>query len=187
MVPLAALGAVLVFGAAGCSSNHPHAVTPPVDSTTTSAPASGTTSTAAPVASTSTSTSTTAPGLQNLTVTDAVRAQLTAAYVAYKHIQISDLNGGGPAPGTVYYAFDPSTQTYWAIASYMPSATASQDAMVGMQDGGSDGFFKLVPGGSWQVALGSLPVYCSEKQFFPPAVVSLWSLPTYGMPAAACG
>jgi hypothetical protein len=180
---MAALGAVLVFGAAGCSSSPARSVAPPATSPTTttrsasqtltqSGGASSTSSTSAPRSTTSTS----APGLQNLTVTDAVRTQLTTAFVAYKHLDPSEITG--TVQNSVYYAYDPSTQTYWALASFVPSTTAPQQVLVGMQDGGADGYFKMVGGGAWQVSLGEYPSICGEQKFFPPTVISLWSLST---------
>jgi hypothetical protein len=91
-------------------------------------------------------------------------------------IHPSDITG--TAANSVYYAYDPSTQTYWALASFVPSTTASEQVLVGMQDGGDQGLFTMVARGGWQLARGTVPAICGEQKFFPPAVISLWSLST---------
>lgn len=116
------------------------------------------------------------PGrVRNLAVNRDVRNELTAAYTEYRGISPSDV--AGTRPGSVYYAYDPATRTYWAQADFAPSSTASVKVLVGFQDGASIGFFTRIGNGSWQVQPGGAPVFCTEVRFFPQAVLIAWSLP----------
>ena len=115
-------------------------------------------------------------GIRNLVISSAVRSELTAAYVAYRRISPSDV--AGTRPGSVHYAYDPATDTYWALANFTPSGTASLRINVGFQDGASWGFFTKVGPGPWEAQTGGEPVVCLEVRFFPPAVLTAWSLPT---------
>ena len=115
-------------------------------------------------------------GVRNLTVSRDVRNELTVAYVNFRGIPLSDV--ADAIPGSVYYAYVPATDTYWAEADFLPSRTASQKVLVGFQDGASIGFFVRAAGSGWQVQLGGAPVACTEVRFFPPAVLMAWSLPT---------
>jgi hypothetical protein len=114
-------------------------------------------------------------GVRDLAVNRDVPNQLAAAYADYRGISLSDV--AGTIPGSVYYAYDPATYTYWAQANFLPSSTASPKVLVGFQDGASIGFFTRIGNGSWQVQLGGAPVVCTEVRFFPRAVLIAWSLP----------
>jgi hypothetical protein len=115
-------------------------------------------------------------GIRNLAISNTLRAELTAAFVALWRISPSDV--AGTLPGSVYYAYDPTTDTYWALADFAPSVTAPQRVLVGFQDGGSLGFYTKVGSGPWQVQTGGAPPRCTEERFFPRAVLTAWSLPT---------
>ena len=115
-------------------------------------------------------------GIRNLPISSAVRSELTAAYAAYKRISPSDV--AGTQPGSVHYAYDPATNTYWALANFAPSATAPMRVTVGFQDGASWGFFTKVGSGPWRAQEGGEPIVCLEVPFFPRAVLTAWSLPT---------
>jgi hypothetical protein len=123
-------------------------------------------------------------GVEDLAVSGQVRDELTAAYVEYRGISPADI--AGTRPGSVYYAFDPATGTYWAQADFAPSSTASAKVLVSFQDGASIGFFTRTGNGSWQVRLGGAPPVCAEALFFPPAVLRAWSLPA-DTAALGCG
>jgi hypothetical protein len=114
--------------------------------------------------------------IRNLAISSALRTELTAAYVAYKRISPSDV--AGITAGSVHYAYDPATDTYWALANFVPSGTAPLRVTVGFQDGASWGFFTKVGSGPWQTQEGGEPVVCLEVRFFPRAVLTAWSLPT---------
>ena len=121
-------------------------------------------------------------GVRNLVVSRTVRNELTVAYVDYRDIPLSDV--AGTLPGTVYYAYDPATDTYWAEATFKPSSTDSTIVLTGFQDGASVGFFTKPGNGGWEVQEGGAPPACTEVLFFPPAVLVAWSLP---VGTAACG
>jgi hypothetical protein len=142
---------------------------------TTSGP--GTTSRVATSSSTpgtGSGTSSSSPGIQNLPVSATVKNQLTAAYVAFNKFKATDVIG--TAPNSVYYAFDPSSGTYWAMSGFVPSQEASYQVHVSMQDAGAFGWFSQKSGGNWQARNGSFPPWCHADQFFPSGVLAVWSI-----------
>jgi hypothetical protein len=166
------LGLLATVAVAGCTA------------TSTSSPAApGHSRSASPAAATAVSpgaASGSAPagrgGVRDLPVSRDVRNELTVAYVDLRGISVSDV--AGTIPGSVYFAYDPATDTYWAEATFVPSRTASSKVLVGFQDGGSIGLFVRAARSGWQVQLGGEPIVCAEVPFFPPAVLMAWSLPT---------
>lgn len=141
----------------------------------TSAPTTRAASTPAPsTAAPSSSQATTAPSSKptNLAADAAVRQGLLAAFTAFRSnaantpgfAAIPPSAVGGITPRTLYYAFDPATGTYWAVATFSATKAASQtSAYVGFQDGGDKAVFMRPSGGPWQVksvgaCLGGLPV-----------------------------
>lgn len=165
------LAALVLAGCSSSPSSHSSATT------TTSTSTSASTTTSSTTASAS-STSTTGAGgpAQNLTATAAVKSSLTAAYVAHSGLPADEVQG--TAPGSVYYAYLPSTQTYWAIASFVPSSTASQQTQVAMQDDGCCGIFTMTSGGSWTFQSGFLGTPCAGQ--VPAEIFSLWGLQSPG-------
>lgn len=90
-----------------------------------------------------------------------------------------------PKAGSVYYAYDPSTDTYWALATFAASSTASMNAQVGFQDGGGTGMFKKAGAtGAWQATRGAFPEICGEVTYFPAAVLTAWSISSTSLPPA---
>jgi hypothetical protein len=130
-------------------------------------------STPTPIAS---STPTSPGGVSDLVVTSATRNDLTAAYAAFKGISPSYI--AGTRPDSVYDAFDPATDTYWAMATFEATTAAPINVTVNFQDGGDIGFFTKVGSGAWTVQLGGEPAECTELRFYPQAVLTTWSLPT---------
>jgi hypothetical protein len=122
---------------------------------------------------TPTTTATTVPAAQDLAVTDQLQAEL---------IQVVETEGGLPAgsytglvPGETYYAYDPSTDTYWAGAALVPS-TASEQAQVSVQDDGSYHLFEQVGSGAWndfEVGFTGIDNTACPVAV-PPAVLALW-------------
>jgi hypothetical protein len=123
-------------------------------------------------------------GLRNLVLSSAVLRELTAAYAADRRIPPSDITG--TEPGTVHYAYDQVTDTYWALANFAPSLKASFRVLVGFQDGVSWGFFTKVGSGPWKAQIGGEPVYCLEERFYPRAVLTAWALPAGPAMAREC-
>ena len=113
-------------------------------------------------------------GVQNLDATTAVKSELLAGFATAQNIPVSDV--AGSLPNSIYYAYDPAIQTYWAKASYEPKSTDSQTVQDGFQDGANIGFYKKSGSGPWQVTLaGGGP--CSDFRFFPQAVLVAWAIP----------
>jgi hypothetical protein len=117
-------------------------------------------------------------------VTSAVRSQLTAAYVALRQISASDVSG--TQPNSVYYAYDQATNTYWAMADFMPAKTAPQNVLVNFQDGGSTGLYTKIGSGPRQVRHGGIPAVCVESEFFPKSVLAAWAISTNRPPGLNC-
>jgi hypothetical protein len=180
---LAGIAMLAAAGMTACSANGTPSGTGQVTVTTT-IPATSASAAATQPATAPSATPSSASGIQNLVITSAGKSDLTAAYVANKGISLSDISGGGPTPGSVYYAYDPSTNTYWALADFQPSSTASQNVQVGFQDGGSYGMYQKAGSGSWQVQQPGFPPICGEAKFFPQAVLAAWLISTNPLPQA---
>jgi hypothetical protein len=126
-------------------------------------------------------------GVQDLVISSAAKSELTTAYLAFRGgISLSDVAGAGPMPGSVYYAYDPTTDTHWALADFEPSSTASLDVQVGFQDGGGRAMFRKTGAGAWQVGTPGVPYFCGEVKFFPQPVLIAWSMPTTAPPGLTC-
>ncbi len=129
---------------------------------------SGTSTTA-----TGTTTGPAANGVQNLHVTNALRAELLKVGAASHNLPATDYTG--LAPGRTYYAYDPATSTYWAGAALVPSSS-STPAQVSVQDDGAYLLYERPSGGSWSVyAVGmTLEVGSKCPVAVPAAVLSVW-------------
>ncbi len=149
----------------------PHAT---ADTSTTEAPTSSTSTTIAPT-TTEAPTTTVAPSApRSLVADDSVKAALREAFLAIKGLQSDEIE---PAPkaGSVYYAFAPATQTYWAMAEFTPTASMTFQHGVNMQDGGDEGVFARSRSGSWRaVSVGQIPWPCPG--WVPPDVEKAWDL-----------
>ncbi len=110
----------------------------------------------------------------NLVATTTDKAALTAAFVAFTHLPAPEI--AGTEPGSVYYAYDPSTSTYWALASFVPTSTASQQTEVALQDGGGMGIFSRKGDSAWTMLSTGFVPFCASKTALPSAVISLWNL-----------
>ena len=139
------------------------------------------TSAAAPSATTPSSASVVTPaavssapsgGAQNLIVPADVRAQILAGYLAKQGFAADQI--GGTAPGSVYYAYVPSTNTYWAAATFVASASATEQTKVTLQDEGSAATFTRVGTGPWDVRLHPLLWPCPGD--LPASVLAAWQL-----------
>jgi hypothetical protein len=181
-----ALGLLAAIGVSGCTAGSaPVAATASQPaSLAASAPAATVPSgTASAPAATSSAVPTASGAVMNLLVSAAVRSELLTAYAAYRNIPVSDVQG---VPGSVYYADQPATGTYWAKALYGSTSGDSLTVQVGFQDGGSDAFYKKTGSGPWQVAQAGEPGICAMLRFFPQPVLAAWSQPT-SAPASVCG
>jgi hypothetical protein len=122
---------------------------------------------------TTTGTTTVSSTVQNLTVTDALRAELLRAGAAVHNLPVTAYTG--LAPGRTYYAYDPVTSTYWAGAALVPS-TSSTPAQVSVQDDGSYLLFTRQAGGSWTVYSVGMTLIPGGKcpVAVPSTVLSVW-------------
>jgi hypothetical protein len=168
----AVLISLVAVAVAGCSPfSSPSSTAAPASSAATAASQSASSAASAPAATPSATSS--SGGVQNLPATAAVKSELLAAFVAAKNIPASDV--AGSVPDSIYYAYDPATQTYWAKAIYEPASTDPLSVTVNFQDAGSHGFFKKSGSGPWQVELEIGP--CANISFFPQAVLVAWDIP----------
>jgi hypothetical protein len=117
-------------------------------------------------------TTTTSGAPQNLAATAALKSSITAVYVAARNLPASQV--AGTVPGSVYYAYVPSTQTYWAIASFEPNGSATMQTQVAMQDDGCCGIFTQMTGGNWVFVSGFLGEPCTGQ--IPASLMALWNL-----------
>jgi hypothetical protein len=168
VVATCALGA-LALTACSSGSNPPSASAK--TTTTSTSPAATTTST---IAATTPSTTSGAP--QNLPATADLKAELVGVYAAHNNIPLSQI--AGTVPGSVYYAYLPSTKTYWAIASFEPTSTSSQQTQVAMQDDGCCGIFSTQTLTSFNFVSGFLGEPCTGQ--IPAELMTLWNLQSPG-------
>ncbi|HET6187884.1 MAG TPA: PKD domain-containing protein [Trebonia sp.] len=96
-------------------------------------------------------------------------AGLTQAFEAGRHISGSVI--GGIRPGTLHTGTAGGTE--WAIASFIPSASAGGQAMTGFQDGAATGVFKMMRNGRWRLARTG-PYGCGEG--LPATLKRAWGL-----------
>jgi hypothetical protein len=108
---------------------------------------------------------------QDVVATPTVKSQLVAAFVSGWHLKASQV--AGAAPGSLYYAYDVTTRTYWAEAAFLP---ARGDPPAMMQDAGAFGVFTRPANGRWKFLGSSLPIACRELSLVPPAVLALWGV-----------
>jgi hypothetical protein len=80
----------------------------------------------------------------------------------------------GPVPGSLYYAYLPSTGSYWALATFSLVPGFPFQLGVDMQDGGNTGIFTMPSGASWQVRFGGIPFPCRGN--FPDALATVSAL-----------
>ena len=104
--------------------------------------------------------------------TPLLSAALINAFAAYDHLPSQDVVG----TTSVYYAFDPSTGTYWALATMDPRLSAPAAVLVKFQDGANRAIFAARTGSGWSVVslVGEPP--CLARQGLPGAVESRWGL-----------
>ena len=128
------------------------------------------------ITATSAPTPTTGAGAQDLPANNQLRAELLTTFAAYK--QMPETYFSGPQPGTLYYAYLPSTGTYWALAHFGITSAAPSQTGIGMQDGGDVGVFTRQAGGAWKMTLGGEPFPCPGQ--IPDAVMTVWGLTLSG-------
>jgi hypothetical protein len=140
------------------------------------ASAKSATPTTSSVTSTTTASSTTTSGrTQDHVVTPSVRQGLLDAAAAYHQLPASDYLG--LVAGTTYYAFDPSTNDFFAAAGLEPSPN-SLPAQIGAQDdGGYNLFVRAARSSTWTVYDDSLGAAQDSTcpVDLPESVLSAWN------------
>jgi hypothetical protein len=90
------------------------------------------------------------------------------------------------SPASSAPAGQPSaTPTAAGTVQNLVEPTAAMSDQTAYMDGTSEGMFKAIGTGPWQVTIPINPDVCQEIQFFPAAVLVAWSLPTVP-PADIC-
>lgn len=126
----------------------------------TAAPRAALSQSAATAAAGRSATAQTSAEPANLAADATVQQQLLAAFIAFRSnaantpgfAAIPASAVAGITPGTLYYAFDPATSTYWAVATFSATEAASQTMeFVGFQDGGNQAVFARSSAGTWLV------------------------------------
>jgi hypothetical protein len=110
----------------------------------------------------------------DLPLTRAVRKDLVAAFAAAQHIHVSDV--ARIKPGSAHYGFMIRAKTYWAVADFRASATASSQAKVQFQDGPFV-FTELPAGGwsAWGLLTDSGGGLCPNE--VPAGLATAWQIP----------
>ena len=181
---LLATAGLAIASCSNASSTGQSTTSNPQSSTSTStsntSPNSGSTSTA----SSSSTSSSAASGAANVPITNQIRGQLVDAGAALNNIPASEYSG--LRAGLTYYAFDKSTNTYWAGAQLVPAPSNDPSnptqAQVASQDDGSYYVFSQPQGGSWTAhAVGSSGPNSPCPITVPAEVVAVW-----GWSAGSC-
>jgi hypothetical protein len=167
-VPAVLLGVSATVILAGCAAS-PHSVSRSGRSAPVVSARSAAASASAPK-------STPEAGAENLVASSAVEAALLTAYAADKGLPQDEVTG--PLPGTLYYGIDSATGTYWAVAQFGLTPSASFDAEVDMQDGGNIGVFSRHGDQPWTVHLGGIPFPCPGE--LPADLMSVWGMTSPG-------
>lgn len=116
-------------------------------------------------------------GAQNLVANSELQAALLAAYAAEKGLPQDEVTG--PLSGTLYYGIDNTTRTYWAVAQFGLTSSASFDAEVNMQDGGNIGVFSRQGNQPWTARIGGIPFPCPGE--LPAGLMSVWGMTSPGI------
>ena len=138
---------------------------------------------ASPAAAAVTAPATSSPpaaGVQNVPATSADGALLAETYASARHLPGSAV--AGVRPGTLRLARVASTGVTWAVAGFMPAASAGADTRIAFQDGAATGVFSQAPGQGWRLVQASGPASGCD-QGLPPAVRAAWHLAV----PAGCG
>jgi hypothetical protein len=118
-----------------------------------------------------------------------VRGQLADAFAKGQHLSRSYV--AGTTPGSVYYAHDPATHAFWALAQFTPSTAGdnahtqfngtANDPYVQFQDGPF--VFTKPDGGSWVMVGDTGGLVCPPRP--PASVLALWGIHNADCPPVA--
>lgn len=155
------------------------------------APSEAVSQSAAPASAAPSATVATSAEPANLVASPTVQQELLAAFIAFRSnaantpgfAALAPSAVAGISPGTLYYAYDPSAGSYWAVATFSATAAASQSmAYVGFQDGGDEAVFMKSATGSWLVESVGL---CLTG--LPVGVATMWGLAASANPMCPSG
>jgi len=177
--------------------NSAHSKKPPTKGpTASSAPNAGSTAASSTKASSTPGTSTTTTlrrgttttarprtRAENLVISAAAKQSLVATWLAADPggLGLSPKDVAGTAPGQVYYAYDPSISTYFAVAAFQPSAALTKRAPTPAvraelrQFQGYTYVFSSRAGSSWAL-LGPVPRGNCPGQWVPAPVLAVWGM-----------
>lgn len=115
-----------------------------------------------------------APRAINLTASAEVKATLLLTFERVRHIPASAISGFDPAG--LWYAYDVTTKTYWALGTMEPSSHVSERAAVELQDAGRFPIFRRLPGHHWMMDGLIGEPYCDAytHSIIPDVVRALW-------------
>jgi CHAP domain len=116
----------------------------------------------------------TPPAAAATTATSAAgQTAMAHAFAVFKGIPLDDV--GALRTGSLHIGYDPSTQTYWGTASFLPSTQAGPSVAVTFQDGGGIGIFQSGNGTAWTMTgVGGQPFPCAGE--VPATVEAAWGL-----------
>jgi hypothetical protein len=116
----------------------------------------------------------------NLPMTEAVRANLVAAFAAARDLDARFV--AGTVPGSVYYGYDPGTGAYWALADFSASNAARveherlqgtpNDPYVAFQDGPM--VLSQTTGTAWRLVTDTGGLVCTPP--VPAPLLALWGV-----------
>lgn len=118
-------------------------------------------------------TTSTQASAQVLAPTPSDSAALTAEFAAKSSIQPNHI---AIEASSVHVAYVPSSETYWALASFTPLQTATSQELVNLQDGHNVGIFKRSRSNSWQIVETGFVPFCPVETVIPISVRSAWHL-----------
>jgi len=112
----------------------------------------------------------------NLSASAGVKAALKSTFEIDEHVPTSAITG--IEPGRLWYAYDGTTKTYWAVASMKLSEHVSEKVGIEMQDGGSQAIFARLRGHRWTVDRIIGEPYCIgfTGSNIPDVVRALWGI-----------
>jgi hypothetical protein len=117
---------------------------------------------------------------RSLVLASSVRAQIVAAWVAGQRMEPGDV--AGMQPGSAYYGYMPSTGTYWAVASFVPTpawerkAKAAPNSRVALQFQDGPWIFSRKEGQGWRYVTDTGGTVCPPA--VPAPMLAAWALPT---------
>ncbi len=151
--------------------------------TAPSTTAGAATDSSAAISSTTNTTTPLSHGAKSLPVTAGVAQSLVKSWLASNPggYGMNPADVAGTVPHEVYYAVQPSTGTYWALAAFKPSAALTAQSSTQTGQGELAEFHDSVYAFSWQAGpvwtlLGEFSTGSCPSVWVPRAVLAAWGL-----------